>query len=406
MSKHAFSRTAVAAIACLLWIAGVHADSSDQLNKRVDAVIDQAIADGRIVGAVVLVIQDGKPVYQRAAGFADKEADRAMQIDTLFRLSSVSKPIVSAAAMALVDQQKLSLDDPVTKWLPSFQPKAPDGSTPVITVRHLLTHTAGLGYKFSEKVDGPYHSAGVSDGFDESRIDLTENVRRIASLPLFSAPGTSWRYSLSIDVLGAVVEKAAGEPLGTAVAKLVTGPLSMNRTTFWIPRSDANALATAYVNSPNGPARMIEGQQLPFGPGALVYSPARAFDKNAYPSGGAGMIGTAPDVARLLEAIRKGGAPILKSSTAESMLSNQLGNAKGMQPGAGFGFGGALILDPAAARTPQSSGTLYWGGVYGHSWFLDPVRKLTVVALTNTALEGMSGKFPSAVRDAVYDVTK
>jgi CubicO group peptidase (beta-lactamase class C family) len=401
MNKHGFSRIAVTLIACLC-IARVQADSSDLLNKRLDAVIDQAITDGRIVGTVVLVIQDGKPVYRRAAGFADKEASRPMQLDTLFRLSSVSKPIVTAAALVLVDQQKLSLDDAVTKWLPSFQPKLPDGSTPVITVRHLLTHTAGLGYKFSEKADGPYHAAGVSDGFDESRIDLAENVRRIASVPLFNPPGTTWRYSLSIDVLGAVVEKAAGAPLGAAVAKLVTEPLNMQRTSFVIPQSASDRLATAYFNSPNGPARMSEGQQIPFGPGALVYSPARAFDTSAYPSAGAGMIGTAPDVARLLEAIRTGGAPILKASTAESMLRNQLGTAKGMQPGAGFGFGGALIVDPAAAHTPQSAGTLYWGGVYGHSWFLDPTRKLTVVALTNTALEGMSGKFPNAVRDAVY----
>jgi CubicO group peptidase (beta-lactamase class C family) len=115
------------------------------------------------------------------------------------------------------------------------------------------------------------------------------------------------------------------------------------------------------------------------------------------------MIGSAPDVLRLLEAIRKGGAPIVSEATAKAMMSNQVGAASGQQPGVRFGFGGALIADPAAARSPQSAGTWYWGGVYGHSWFVDPGRKVTVVALTNTALEGMSGKFPTALRNVVSE---
>jgi CubicO group peptidase (beta-lactamase class C family) len=115
------------------------------------------------------------------------------------------------------------------------------------------------------------------------------------------------------------------------------------------------------------------------------------------------MIGSAPDVLRLLEAMRKGGAPVLEKSTADAMFHNQVAGTPGQQPGAGFGFGGALVVDPAALKTPQSAGTLYWGGVYGHSWFVDRTRKITVVALTNTALEGMSGKFPNELRAAVYE---
>jgi CubicO group peptidase (beta-lactamase class C family) len=406
MRKFHPSLLPLAVFAATLCVSISRAESSEALGKTVDAVIDQAIADGRIVGAVVLVAQDGKLVYQRAAGKADKEANRPMQVDTLFRLSSVSKPVVTAAALALIDQAKLSLDDPVTKWLSSFRPKAADGTTPVITVRQLLTHTAGIGYKFAEKLDGPYHRAQVSDGFDDVRIDLAEEVRRIAGIPLLNAPGAMWRYSLSIDVLGAVVEKAAGQSLQAAVAQLITKPLAMNNTTFSVEASKAEQVATPYYNSPTGAARMADPQQVPFGAGALVYSPARAFDAKAFPSSGAGMIGTAPDIMRLLEAIRTGGAPILKPSTAASMMQNQVGATPGQQPGVKFGFGGALVVDATAARTPQSAGTLYWGGVYGHSWFVDPVRKITVVALTNTALEGMSGKFPGAVRDAVYGAVK
>jgi CubicO group peptidase (beta-lactamase class C family) len=388
--------------ACLLCSIAAQADSG-ALEQKVDAVIDKAIAEDRIVGAVVLVAHDGRLVYERAAGLADKESRKPMQVDALFRLSSVSKPIVTVAALALVDRKKLSLDDPVTKWLPDFRPKLADGTTPTITVRQLLTHTAGLGYKFTEQPDGPYHKAQVSDGFDAVKIDLAEEMRRLASVPLLNAPGSQWRYSLSIDVLGAVIERAAGQPLGTVVAQLVTKPLEMTATSFRVDRAQADRVATAYFNAPSGTARMAEPQELRADIGALVYSPSRAFDSKAHPSGGAGMIASAPDVLRLLEALRKGGAPVLEKSTAGAMFRNQIAGTPGQQPGVGFGFGGALVVDPAAAQTPQSAGTLYWGGVYGHTWFVDPARKLTVVALTNTALEGLTGKFPGALRAAVYE---
>jgi CubicO group peptidase (beta-lactamase class C family) len=389
-------------LACALCSVVTQADSS-ALKQKVDAVIDQAIAEDRIVGAVVLVSQDGKVVYERAAGLVDKESRKPMQGDALFRFSSVSKPIATVAALALVDRKKLSLDDPVTKWLPDFKPKLADGTTPAITVRQLMTHTAGLGYKFMEKPDGPYHKAQVSDGFDDVKINLAEEMQRLGTAPLIHAPGKQWNYSLSIDVLGAVVERAAGQPLGTAVANLVTKPLGMTSTSFRVDGAQAGRVATAYFNAPTGTARMADPQTVPFGPGTLTFSPSRAFDAKAHPSGGAGMIGSAPDVLRLLEAMRKGGAPVLAKSTAESMFRNQVAGVPGQQPGMGFGFGGAIVVDPAAAKTPQSAGTLHWGGVYGHNWWVDPAKKLTVVALTNTAPEGLAGKFPDALRAAIYE---
>lgn len=372
---------------------------------HIDAVIDRAIAENRIVGAVVLVSQDGRLVYQGAKGLADREAKVPMRLDTVFRLSSVTKPIVSAAALALVDQGKLSLDDPVTKWLPDFRPKLASGETPMITVRQLLTHTAGLGYKFAEKPGTPYHRANVSDGFDDSRISLDENLKRIAGAPLFSRPGEAWRYSLSIDVLGAVIEKASGKPLPAAVAGLVTTPLGMRDTAFWAKAPER--LAVPYYDSKPQPARMADPQPYPYPDGGdLRYSPSRALDKKAYPSGGGGMVGTAPDTLRLLEAIRSGGKPIVERGTSVAMMTNQIGSIAGPQPGVGFGYGGAVVVDPAAAHTPQSPGTWQWGGIYGHSWFVDPARKLTVVAFTNTGLEGMWGKFTTELRDAVYEDVK
>jgi CubicO group peptidase (beta-lactamase class C family) len=381
------------------------ADSSTELRgearARIDAAIDSAIADKRIVGAVVLVSHDGNLVYQRAAGLADRESKRPMQVDAVFRLSSVSKPVVSAAALALADKGKLSLEDPVTKWLPDFRPKLANGAMPKITVRQLLTHTAGIGYKFAEKTGTAYYQAAVSDGFDDLRISLDEELRRLASVPLFDRPGEAWRYGLSIDVLGAVVEKAAGKPLQQAVADLVTQPLGMRDTAFWA--KEPARLAVPYHDAKPEPLPMSDPYSMSFGQGKMTYSPSRALDAEAYPSGGAGMVGSAPDIMRLLEAIRTGGKPILSAPTAASMMRNQIGSLIGPEPGVGFGFGGAVVIDPATAHTPQAAGTFQWGGVYGHSWFVDPTRKLTVVAFTNTALEGMEGKFTTDLRDAVYE---
>ena len=381
--------------------------SSSTWSKRgaaLDQAIDNALAQQRIVGAVVLVSQHGAPVYQRAAGYADREAAQTMQTDTLFRYSSLTKPIVSAAVMALVEQGKLALDRPVSRWLPDFRPKTVDGATPDITLHQLLTHTAGLSYTFAETADTPYHRNGIADGIRASgALTLAENTRRIAGVPLSFAPGTAWRYSMALDVLGAVIEQATGETLPEAVARLVTAPLQMRDTAFRVV--DASRLAAAYANAEPLPVRMSDPHTIPFGEGtSLVYSPSRAFDPQAFPSGGAGMTGSAPDMLRFLETIRGGGGAVLSAATAARMLHNQIGTLvlEGVGPGCSFGYGGALIADPAAAQTPQSAGTWFWGGVYGHAWFVDPQQELSVVALTNTALEGMIGQFTLDVRNAVY----
>lgn len=371
------------------------------LAARLDGVIDRAIAEKRIVGAVVLVARDGKVVYRRAAGAADREAKRPMREDAVFRLASMSKPLVSATALALIEQGKLSLEDPVTKWLPTFRPKLADGREPVITVRHLLTHSAGLTYGFFEPEDGPYHKAGVSDGLDQPGITLEENLRRIASAPLSFEPGTRWNYSVAIDVLGAVVARAGGAPLPKVVERSVTGPLRMPDTGF-VAR-DAGRLAVPYADGQPEPVRMGAQQVVSFNGGWVRFAPGRALDARAFPSGGAGMVGTAGDFLKFLEAIRTGGAPVLKPATVTQLSTAQL--APGIatsEPGWSFGFASAVLVDPVKARSPHAVGTLQWGGAYGHSWFVDPKSGLSVVALTNTAFAGMAGAFPTAIRDAVY----
>lgn len=376
--------------------------TADDRRLRLDRVIDRAIAERRIVGSVVVVMQDGEVVYRRAAGQADREANRPMREDAMFRLASLSKPIVSAAAMALVERGRLDPRDPVTKWLPDFRPQTMDGRVPAITIHHLLTHTAGLSYGFLQPPDGPYARAGVSDGLDRSGIGLDEEIRRIAAAGLLSEPGARWGYSLATDVLGAVIVKAAGEPLPDAVRRLVTAPLAMADTAFLV--DDAARLAVPYLNGKPEPARMEDPQLVPFrGGGIIRMSPSRAFDRTSFPSGGAGLVSTAIDYARFAETLRLGGGPVLKASTVQQITTNRIGELTptGL-PAWGFGYGAIVLKDSLLAKSPQAAGTWTFNCAYGQSFFVDPERKLTVVAFTNTALEGGFGAFPVEIRDAVY----
>jgi len=370
------------------------------LAMRVDAAVDKALSDRRLVGAVVLVARDGELAYRRAAGLADREEGRAMREDDVFRLASVTKPFVAAAAMRLVEDGAIALDDPVTHFLPDFQPRLPSGEAPTLTIHHLLTHTSGLGYGFQEAADGPYHRLGVSDGLDQPGLSIEENLNRLAAAPLLFAPGDAWRYSLAMDVIGAVVAKASGRTLPDVLRQAVLDPLGARDSGF-LAAKDARLVA-AYRDGAPEPLRMSDGDAVPFLGASIRFAPSRAFDPMSYPSGGAGMIGTADDVLRLLEAIRRGGAPILRPETVGRMTAAHVRQAEALEPGWGFGYGWAVLVDPKAAGTPQSKGTLRWGGVYGHRWFVDPARALSVVALTNTAIEGMAGAFVAELRDAVY----
>ncbi|WP_321809385.1 MULTISPECIES: serine hydrolase domain-containing protein [unclassified Burkholderia] len=381
-------------------------DADAALPERLDAALDRALADARVVGAVVLVARDGQLRYARAAGLADREAGTPMRDDTLFRLASVSKPIVTAAAMRLVAAGRIGLDEPVARWLPAFRPTLPDGTPADITLRHLLSHTAGLGYRFLEAdADGPYARAGVSDGMDRADLSLAENVRRIAGVPLRFAPGTSWDYSLATDVVGALIEAVDGRPLAEAVAALVTTPLGMTDTAFF--SNDSARFATPYVSTPGAPRRMADDDLAPVYDGTvgIRFAPARAFDAAAWPSGGAGMVGTARDCMTLLDALRTGRDGWLARRWIDEMSRVQPGaHDLPDAPGFGFGLGFSVLRDPAAAQSPESVGTWRWGGAYGHAWFVDRAAGLTVVALTNTLYEGMHGQIVTDVRDAVYGV--
>lgn len=397
-----------AAIPAAAWLSSTPLTAASDVpptsrTSAIDSVLGNAVRSGMIVGGIVMVSEGGRTVYDRAFGSADREAGIPTRSETLFRLASMTKPVICVAALALMEQGKLTLEAPVTQWLPDFRPALPDGRQPVITIRHLMTHTAGLGYGFLEPEAGPCHRHGVSDGLDRSGFTLQENIARIASVPLLFAPGTAWRYSLAIDVLGGVIERVTSLDLPKAIEMLVTGPLGLTSMTFVIP--EGTPIAIPYGDGgPTGAIRMTDPFRLKFGPGHIIYSPSRAFDPAAWPSGGVGMVGTAGDYLRFAEAIRTGGSGILKPETVVAMTTNAIRDLPvgAAGPGFGWGLGVAVLTDPIKADLPLSSGSWNWSGLYGTGFWVDPARELSVVALTNTAVAGMTGAFPRSLRHAVY----
>jgi CubicO group peptidase (beta-lactamase class C family) len=372
----------------------------------IDPLIDRAIAEQQIVGAVMLVAHRGEIVYRRAAGWADREAQQPMREDTIFRLASLTKPVISAATLALVEGGRLTLDDPVTRWLPDFRPRLPGGEAPEIRVQHLLTHTAGLTYGFLEAPGSAFHRAQVSDGLDQPGLSLQENLRRLATVPLAGRPGAQWRYSMATDVLGGVLEVATGRSLQHVVQQLVAEPLGWRDTGFNV--RDTARLAAAYAGDTAVPRRLQDGDTLDGDEAhpeyTTCFAPSRILDPRSYPSGGAGMAGTAGEMLAFFEALRSDDGSLVSPASSQTMRTNQTGDLPiDLQgPGWGFGYGGAVVLDPVAAGVPHSPGSWQWGGAYGHSWLVDPVEGLTMLLLTNTTPAGMMGPFPDALRAATY----
>lgn len=358
------------------------------LKKRVDAVIDAALGS-RIVGCVVLIEEAGKRVYARSAGYADREAGIPVTENTIFRLASVTKPIVALTTLRMIDKGLLSLDDKVADYLPYFTPRAPDGSTPDILIRHLLTHTSGITY------DRPPNVSSGSDPRD--LIPLQENLRRFASFPLSFKPGEKWAYGMNIDVLGGVLEMVGdGARLGEVIALHTTGPLSMRDTRFNV--TDRTRISTPYADGTPEPIRMAEPQGVPNDDGGMdYYSPLRIFHPTAPQSGGSGMAGTAGDLMKLFEALR---TDFLKPKTQQMAYTAQT-ELPLDPPGRNFSFIGAVVTDAAQSGWPKN-GLLEWGGVWGNHWFIDPATQTNVVVYTNTMREGCNGPFRDQMRDAVF----
>lgn len=377
---------------------------------RIEATLQEAVDAGRIAGGSALIARRGEVAYETAVGMADREAGRAMAGDTIVRIASMSKAITSVAVMILVDEGKVSLDDPVAKFLPEFAHPtvlvARDGhgddahpfeivpAKGQITIRQLLTHTSGLTYRFAGRphLAELYVRAGVSDGLVETPGTIGDNAWRIAQVPLLHEPGTAWEYSLSIDVLGRVVEVASGATLADFFRSQIFGPLGMDDTYFLLPEAKRGRLAAVYEPTDDG-LRRYDGEPEQRGP--LVYSATYpVWDDGTYYSGGAGLVSTLDDYAAFLQMLLNrgelGDVRLLKPETVDAMTTDQLGGLEmpDWGHGDGFGYGFGVVTEDAAGDAPWAVGSYSWGGFFFTYFWVDPRNQLIGVLFTQTYPSG------------------
>jgi CubicO group peptidase (beta-lactamase class C family) len=381
---------------------------------RIDALLQQYVDENRIGGAVGLVLQDGKPVYERAVGWSDKEAGRRMAPNTIFRIASQTKAITSVAILSLMEEGRISLTDAVSRFIPSFAGsrvavRGDDAGVTIvpakraINIRDLLTHTAGISYGTDPSVASQYEAKGLGPaaGFGWFTADKNEPIcdtmERLGSLPFVAQPGEAWVYGYNTDILGCIVERVSGTPLDEFVRTRVTGPLGMKDTQFFLPPDQRTRLAAVYSSGSDG--RIVRAPDGPKGQGAYVDGPRRSF------AGGAGLLSTAQDYARFLEMIRRGGeldgVRILAPRTVALMTTNQVGT---LHSPSGLGFGlGFETTDRFGANGLDSSGAFGWSGAYASVYRVDPESRLVIVfmvqILPNTT--DLGRKFPTMVYQAL-----
>jgi CubicO group peptidase (beta-lactamase class C family) len=382
---------------------------------RIDKVLQQYVDENRIGGAVGLVLQDGKPVYERAVGWADKESGARMATDTIFRIASQTKALTSVSVLALMEEGKLTLTDPVSRFIPSFANSkvalrngdAVDivpAKRPIV-IRDLLTHTAGISYGTDASVAAQYEAKGLGPaaGYGWFTADkdepICDTMERLGALPFVAQPGEAWVYGYNTDILGCIVEKASGTPLDAFIRTRITYPLGMKDTEFFLPREQRGRLAAVYSSGSDGLIKRAPDG--PRGQGAYVDGPRKSF------AGGAGLLSTARDYARFLEMIRRGGAidgvRILSPRSVALMTTNQVGTLHS-QTGLGFGLG-FETTDRFGANGLDSAGSYGWGGAYSSIYRVDPEARLVIVfmvqMLPNTTDIGR--KFPTLVYQAMVE---
>ena len=383
--------------------------------KRLDHVLQKYVDDNQVAGAVALVLRDGKPAYQRAVGWSDKEAGRRMTANTIFRIASQSKAITSTAVLILVEEGKIGIAEPVSHFIPSFANttvavKSDHGINLVpanrpITIRDLLTHTAGISYGTDPQVASRYEAKGLGPaaGYGWYTADknepVCETMERLGTLPFVAQPGEAFVYGYNTDILGCVVERASGVSLDEFIRTRITGPLGMKDTGFFLPSAQRDRLAAVY--SSGGDGKFVRAPDGPRGQGNYVDGPRRSF------SGGAGLLSTAHDYARFLEMIRNGGAlggvRILAPRTVELMTTNQSGSLHSSS-GLGFGFGFETV-DRYGAKGMSGVGAFGWGGAYGTSYEVDRLGRLVNVLMIqlmpNTT--DIQAKFSNGVYQALLN---
>lgn len=366
--------------------------SSERL-ARIRPVVQQYVDQGRIAGATTLVMRNGKIAHLEAVGQMDE--GKPMREDTIFRIASMTKAVTSVAVMMLYEEGKLLLDDPVSKYIPEFKgaqiaiPSEDKKSFTLVaakremTIRHLLTHTSGLTYRFigAEPWAKLYKDAGISDGLVQTEGSIGDEVKKLAKLPLMHEPGERFSYSLSTDTLGYLIEVVSGMTLDEFLRKRMFEPLRMKDTHFFLPEEKSARLAAVYNQLPGGRIKRMNDE--PSDGGNLIYSASFHYKgPRTYYSGGAGLVSTITDYARFLQMMLNGGqldgARVLSRKTVELMTVNHVGEMFGAQ---GFGLGFSVVRDLGKGSELGSVGQYAWGGFYYTSFFVDPQEKMIVILM-------------------------
>ena len=387
--------------------------------ERVTKAFQGYVDAGQLPGAVVLIARHDKVAYVRAFGYQDREAKVAMTPDSIFRIASMTKPIVSVGAMMLVEESRLDLAAPVSQYLPEFKDlqvgieKRDDGTGKTelvlepqkrpMTVQDLMRHTAGLVYAppiGAGPIANAYRDADVANR-DET---LAQMVTKLSKLPLAHQPGEVWEYSMAVDVLGRVIEVVSGEDLDQFVEEHITGPLGMESTGFYVKDTERSRIAQPDKDP-------MTGQRPP------LFDPAT---KPKRFSGGGGMVSTAADYLRFCQMLMHGGAfgkiRALAPSTVSLMTSNALKPGIGYAAnisrfvdiaptpamGQGFGLGFAIRTEAGQNPLPGSPGSFYWTGAYGTTFYIDPVKEMVIIMMIQVPLGPKGPYYRQIVRSLAY----
>ncbi|MFR0356072.1 serine hydrolase domain-containing protein [Streptomyces sediminimaris] len=397
--------------------AGLDVKALDRLDRACAHYVDE----GRLPGFLVAVARGGRVAHLTTHGRRDVAADLPVEADTLWRIYSMTKPVTSVAALMLVEEGRLSLDDPLDRYVPAFasprvyesgagdevRTRPADGP---IRIRHLLTHTSGLtfGFYHSHPVDTRYRAAGLESSVVPG-TDLAQTVDVYARMPLQFEPGTQWNYSVSTNVLGRVIEVVSGQPLDAFFTERILGPLGMTDAGFHVTDEQAPRLSELYGESDGGGIEPVPGLPLRGG-------------RPRFLSGSGGMVASAHDFHRFMELLRRrgelDGVRLLAPGTVDLMTRNHLPGgadlrAYGSRPahdeptndGVGFGLGVSVVIDPERTLSPTAAGTYGWSGAATTTFWVDPGRDLTVQFMTQVRPKSSLRIIPE-LRRLVHEAVK
>lgn len=385
--------------------------SLDSLAK-IDEMVMEFVKAKKYPGAVTLIAKNGKIIYESEVGWSDSTKTEPYRKDHLFRMASMTKPIVSVAAMQLVEAGKLNLDDPIGKYIPSFMEteiltdfNATDTtwtsikSSDVPTIKQLLTQTAGVPYGFmNPKVNGAILAKhGIPDLSTHLPITIEETAHKLGDLPLIHEPGAQWMYGLNTDVLGRVVEVASSMKLDDYVRENITKPIGIEKLDFYFNDSLTPKLAKVFLTGQDGTIA-----QAPENMGAFYIPNYPTEGAQTYLSGGSGMTGTARDYFLFCQAMlndgKLGDAQILKPETAQAMHQNQLDTITYPWDSGSFGYG----FHVAEGETSRPDGTYSWGGAFSTRFWIDPKNELIVIQLRQVLQSPHNPEIDARLEELVY----